>query len=82
MSLAIELDYVKGVLLADGWHEVEEQSFYLDTFEFVWGVDAQGKPNVVHAAGAGGVSAGGFSFIDERGDRLFGPITSIIAVHY
>ena len=82
MSLAIEVDYVRAVLLADGWHEVEEQSFYLDRFEFVWGVDAEGKANVMHAAGSDGISVMGFSLVDEDGTRIAGPLSSIIAVRY
>jgi hypothetical protein len=82
MSLAIEFDYVKSVLLADGWHDVDENSFYLDAYEFVWGVDPEGKPNVIHPAGSDGLSTKGFAFIDDEGTRIFGPISSIIAVRY
>jgi hypothetical protein len=35
MSLAIDIDAVTAVLLADGWHEVIDDSFYLDAYEFL-----------------------------------------------
>jgi hypothetical protein len=35
MSLAIQVDKVKRVLLADGWHEVAEVSFDLDAYEYL-----------------------------------------------
>ena len=34
MSLAINIDEVDRVLLADGWHEVANQSFEIDAYEF------------------------------------------------
>jgi hypothetical protein len=36
MSLATDLDEVTEVLLTDGWHYVQEQSFMLYTYEYVW----------------------------------------------
>ena len=35
MSLAIDVDRVIQVLLADGWHEVLDDSFDLDAYEFI-----------------------------------------------
>lgn len=36
MSFGIDVDMVTHVLLADGWHTVLEQSFTLDSYEFLW----------------------------------------------
>jgi hypothetical protein len=36
VSLAIDVDHVTEVLLADGWHIVAEQSFTLDSYEYIW----------------------------------------------
>lgn len=36
MSLAIDVDLVTHVLLADGWHTVANRSFTLDSYEFLW----------------------------------------------
>ena len=36
MSLAIDVDLVTHVLIADGWHTVEERSFTMDSYEFMW----------------------------------------------
>jgi hypothetical protein len=35
MSLAIDVDNITHVLLADGWHEVHDASFGTDSYEFV-----------------------------------------------
>jgi len=35
MSLAIDIDKVATVLLADGWHTVEDDSFDIDAYEYV-----------------------------------------------
>jgi hypothetical protein len=36
MSLAIEVDDITHVLLADGWHTVHDASFGIDSYEFMW----------------------------------------------
>ena len=36
MSLAIDVDDITHVLLADGWHEVHDASFGTDSYEFMW----------------------------------------------
>lgn len=79
MSLAIDIDRVSAVLLADGWHSVHERSFDIDSYEFVQGD---------HLRLAGGqsalVCATGFAFTEYRGQgnivTVAGPITSILAV--
>jgi hypothetical protein len=35
MSLAIDVDIIEKVLLSDGWHEVADASFQVDTYEYV-----------------------------------------------
>jgi hypothetical protein len=70
MSLAIDTDTVAAVLLQDGWHRVLGDSFDLDAYEFTW--DG-------HNYGPGGL---GFDFTTPEGDRLAGPINSILAVRY
>lgn len=74
MSLAIETDAVTDVLLADGWHKVRRKSFDLDSFEFLHAGDT------IHGGGASGVCATGFSFEDDRGARICGPLTAVLAV--
>jgi hypothetical protein len=37
MSLAIDIDQVTGVLLADGWHDVVDVSFEIDSYEYLRG---------------------------------------------
>lgn len=76
MSLAIDPDAVTHVLLADGWHDVKNSSFDLDSYEFI---TADG--DVLHDGGNVGVCATGFSFTTADGSyRLSGPLTAILAV--
>jgi hypothetical protein len=70
MSLAIREKEVVAVLLADGWHEVEPGSFYIDSYEYI------------HDDGslsAGGIGVGFHAEDLERGE-MAGPLTSVIAV--
>jgi hypothetical protein len=84
MSLAIDVDRVTHVLLADGWHEVTDVSFTLDAYEFVWyPAGRQGsspKRDIMHGGGNDGVCAAGFSFKTAEGDYIQGPLTAILAV--
>lgn len=73
MSIAIDTDRVSGVLLADGWHQVEGTSFDLDSYEFVWG------ERLIHGGGNSGVCATGFTFYED-GLRISGPLTALLAV--
>lgn len=67
MSLAIDVDRVHSVLLADGWHLVTD--FYLDAFELM----EEGE--LMHCAGTG--------FSATCGEyTLSGPIASVLAVRY
>jgi hypothetical protein len=80
MSLAIEIDDVSAVLLADGWHIVADDSFTIDSYEFVDGKDSRGDRVVVHGGGAEGICAVGFAF--KRADEtvICGPLTAVLAV--
>lgn len=77
MSLAIDINKVTHVLLADGWHKVRDNSFLLDSYEFI-----SGKPsnfNIEHGGGDSDICAVGFYFLSDRCE-IFGPLTSILAV--
>ena len=86
---AIDVDYVESVLLADGWHHVNEGSFTLDPYQFVKATDAQaavGDCEVLYPSPSGTPPLG-FAFTEQdsiTGDlrRLGGPLSSIIAVQY
>ena len=74
MTLGIQLDEIKHVLLADRWHEVEEASFALDTYEFMEGGQAV-------ARGDGQlITVVGFMFREPGGQIVAGPLSSILAV--
>lgn len=78
MSLAIETDDIIGVLLADGWHTVDDGSFGIDSYEYMWHKGLGDRPML-----GGGqeehVAASGFSFI-EHSHIISGPLTSVLAV--
>ena len=92
MSLAIEVDDITHVLLADGWHTVDDASFGIDSFEFMWREGMGDSPSLgggqekhIAAAGHRGstarehIAAAGFSFTE--GDHVLrGPLTSVLAV--
>lgn len=88
MSLAINVDNVVSVLLADGWHAVANASFNLDSYEYIWwsphANHTRDDPDVLHGGGQSGVCATGFSFEenDAPGHRCSGPLTAILAVHH
>jgi hypothetical protein len=86
MSLAINVDNVGKVLLADGWHDVDTQwrdgteegkatsSFCVDAYEFIHGSQIVGNLDS---------SAAGFSFVSPGSDATtFGPLSAILAVKY
>ena len=82
MSLHIDPAKVVGVLLADGWHDVADASFTLDSYEYVE------DDLVLHGGGQSGVCAAGFAFTEASvpgpsfdGRRLIaGPLTAVLAV--
>jgi hypothetical protein len=88
MSLAIDVDRVTAVLLDDGWHPVADNSFAIDSYEFLWWSECQCKddddddPMVLHGGGQSGVCAAGFSFKTLDGDVIAGPLTAIVAVRH
>ena len=81
MSLSINIENVTDVLLDDGWHEVEDQSFNLDAYEYQeeWVNYDEKKSQVLHKGGNAGVCSTGFVF-EENGAVVMGPLTAILAV--
>ena len=86
MSVAIDVDKVISVLLGDGWHSVADDSFLIDSYEYLEGGLPEGL--LVHGGGQSGICASGFSFYEEldqdaggafQGDlvRVSGPLTAI-----
>jgi hypothetical protein len=67
-GMLINPDVVVAVLLADGWHEVADETFIVDSIGFVCEeVFRCWEP--------------GFMFTDTEGRWLHGPMSSILAVH-
>ena len=81
MSLNIDIDTVTEVLLEDGWHQVEDESFDLDAYEYLerWENHGQKKSYPLHSGGNSGVCSTGFIF-EENGAVVMGPLTAILAV--
>jgi len=84
MSLSINVDAVHSILLRDGWHDVVEDSFCIDAYEYVSGTVSL-RNFQLHLGGGQDetVSTTGFGTVEQVGDRrltLSGPISSIIAV--
>lgn len=80
MSLAIDVDRVTTVLLADGWHKVEFNSFGLDAYEFIRAHEGKAD-DVLHGGGQGGVCSMGATW-QEKSASFFCPLTAILAVRY
>jgi hypothetical protein len=88
VSLEIEPEFVDAVLLSDGWHRVEGESFTLDAYEYVQhNYDDADKDFVLHGGGRSGVCATGYRFSEivevDFANRLIevaGPLTAIQAV--
>ena len=78
MSLAIDVDSVTHVLLADGWHVVSDESFGLDSYEFMWR-KGMGDTPMLGGGQEDLIPATGFSFT-EKGAAICGPLTSVLAV--
>ena len=98
MSLCIDVDRVRAVLLADGWHDVATEgqcrlsqssisTFEIDAYEFV----QQGGHDRLLGGQEKHVAATGFAFTErvpaQEGDpyeyrAVFGPLTAILAVAY
>jgi hypothetical protein len=82
VSLAIDVDKVVGVLLADGWHGVQDASFTLGSYEYIWHDDPDDPRHreLVHGAT-------GFRFLEHLPDTIHryvvsGPLTAILAVRH
>jgi len=75
MSLAIDVDKVEAVLLADGWHLVAEKSFDLDAYEF-----HHEKSFILKGGEVEGVPSTGAAWKEADGSRVYCPITAIQAV--
>jgi hypothetical protein len=85
MSLAIDVERVTRVLLADGWHDVlplvgrpTVSSFTLDAYEF-FSEDDDREPLLAAGTVDGGMSTG-FSFYEGVYHQICGPLTAILAV--
>ena len=77
MSLAIDLDTIMSVLLPDGkWHDVQDCSFDLDSYEFM-----HGERTIAGGGTVQGVSSTGAKW-KEKGEWYVCPLTSIIALRY
>ena len=75
MSLAIEIDAVTHVLLLDGWHAVEKDSFDLDAYEYLDGEQVRfggGSHSTIPSTGA--------RWIEKDGNEVCCSISSILAV--
>ncbi len=72
MSAAVDVAKVRAILLADGWHKVANNSFDIGTYGY-----ARGTETIHH--GGSGADPVGFSFKDDAGYFLYGPMTAILA---
>lgn len=80
MSLAIDVDKVSEVLLADGWHQVKfvdgESTFEIDAFEYIRKHEGRTDPDVRQ-----GVPSTGAMWFDVKANaQVYCPLTSILAV--
>lgn len=74
MSLFIDTNTIRAVLLGDQWHDVKGGTFDVDSYEF------QQDETLVHGGGRSDVCATGFTFLTDSGARMWGPLTAIQAV--
>jgi hypothetical protein len=77
MSLAIPVDNVIALMLQDGWHYVTDNSFTIDSFEFMRGDDLQLRRGTVE-----GVSATGARLKEPDGFLVSCQVTQILGVKY
>lgn len=85
MSLDIEIDHVTGVLLKAGWHQVVENSFTVDAYEYVHREAGNGVGPGELLVGGGslpGVSSAGAAWKESEDDYVACPVSLIIAVKY
>ncbi len=69
MSLGIRTGEITAVLLVDGWHDVLDGTFGIDTYEYVDG------DYIVHSG-----REPGFGFVATGDEIVYGPLTAILAV--
>lgn len=86
MSLAIDVEKVVQVLLADGWHTIKSKSFSIDAYEYLEYPDNP-KPDDDGFPLLGGgrddhIASHGFVFVEAGpgGVVIAGPLTSVLAV--
>jgi len=88
MSLAIDIDQVSDVLLADGWHHVEfakgQSTFVIDAYEFLEHRE-KGRDPLVHVSGGtvAGVTSTGAKWLERELGKSYVvtcPLTAILAV--
>ena len=73
----LTIDKVSAVLLADGWHELKDNSFEIDAYEFL------DSNNLILGGGtAEGVTSTGAGWTEVNGQEVYCPLTSILAVKY
>ncbi len=91
MSLAIDMDSVKEVLLPDGkWHRIADNSFEIDTYQYLRAKEAQPGGDDAEVRLGGGqeevLSTCGARWTETNSNgkkrRVFCPITAIQAVSY
>lgn len=87
MSLSIDPREVTAVLLADGWHDVEEGTFEIDAYElFIRYWNGEEKIDQSHMGGQSDICASGFQFVEDGwkscGVVIGGPFSSVIALRY
>ena len=75
MSLNINADCVVAVLLADGWHGVKNKSFDIDAYEF----QREGEP-ILSGGQVTNVPSTGATWLDEKGGRVYCPLTALLSV--
>jgi hypothetical protein len=75
MSLAIDVDTVVAVLLADGWHKVEDGSFELNSYEFL-----HAGRTVLSGSRVQGAPTTGATWVEADGTIMSCPLTSVLAV--
>ena len=77
----INTNEVTNVLLDDGWHDVDEQTFHLGPYGYSveYEVDDVKESQVLRTGGDSNMPSTGFEF-EENGTSVMGPIASILAV--
>ena len=90
MSLAIDQEKVMAILLPDGkWYELAmdydgKSTFCLDAYEYLmfWENPPGHKKSLLLYNGERDGSATGFTFLTVDDERVFAPMSSLVAVRY